>query len=236
MCSTPARWILAKGVSSGRTSGMSSCWGSNPATLGTPAGRVEVAGGPAPGQGLETHPRIGVDHVGMADGVEQRDVVVAVGVGVAGGQVDAVVAGPGAHGPVLAVAPHELPVDGAVVHAVALAVAGGHQRVEAQAVGQRLDQVVGGGRGQHHGAAGPAVLAHEHLGVGLHQVPPGCRPPARRPPAPVALDQLAAKRGRLAGEHHRRAVLTEDVEHPEDEVLARAGCDPTPARRSAGRR
>ncbi len=55
---------------------------------------VPVLDRPPPGQGHRRQPGIGVERVGMADGVEQGEVEDAVGVGVRGGEVDARLARP----------------------------------------------------------------------------------------------------------------------------------------------
>ena len=104
---------------------------------------VEVEDRPAPGGRQQHHPRVGVDDDRGADRGEQRGVVEAVGVGVARGEVDAVLGGPRAHRLELAGGPHERPDERAVVGAVGVdAVAGGDDVVEAEAVGERLDEVV----------------------------------------------------------------------------------------------
>ena len=102
--------------------------------LGDAGGHVEVqrtATGAA--EANELQPRVGVDRDRMPDGRQQRGVVDAVGVGLALRQVDAVLVGPRAHRGELAVRPHELADDRAVVGAVVgHAVAGGDDVVETE--------------------------------------------------------------------------------------------------------
>ncbi len=130
------------------------------------------------------------------------------------------IVGPLAHGAVLAVAPHELAVDGAVIVAVTLAVARGDHLVEAEVVGQGLDQVVGRRRGQHELTPGAAVLVEQAGDVGLHERFEGARRPARPACWAFVARPVGGEGGGLAGEHHRRKVLAEHVEGPEDQVLA----------------
>ena len=125
----------AYGMSSGRASGRSARCGSTLThrQLRHTGRHVEVHDRPPPHERGDEHPRIGVHHHRVPHRGQHRDVVVAVGVGPALPEVDGVLHRPLGDGPQLARAPHELAVEGAVVHAVLHAVAGGDDVVEARA-------------------------------------------------------------------------------------------------------
>ena len=122
----------------------------------------------------------------------------------------------------LAGAPHERPVERAVVGAVGVdAVAGGDHVVEAEQVGQRLDQVVRRGRGQHDRPAGGAVLVEQRRGQRLHHRDAAGRAAVAAPPAPRRCDLPLASVDGLAGQRHRRQRLADRVEQAVQQCLAR---------------
>ena len=152
---------------------------------------------------------IGVDHDGMSDRRQQRRVVHAVGVGVALGEIDAVLVGPVANRFELAGRPDERPGERAVVGvAVALdAVPGRHDVVEPQPIGERLDEVVRRRRRQHDRTTGLAMRLEHRLGERLHQshqligdAVGGCRarPHGDRPLAKVTAWRASAIDGNVS--------------------------------------
>ncbi len=182
---------------------------------------VEVERRPATGRRDEAKPRVGVHRDRMADGGQERRVVDAVGVEVAAREVDAVLVGPLAHRSELAVGPHEVADDRAVVRAVVCdAVTGRDHVVEAEQVGERLHEVVGRRRREHEQAALSPMLVDDRPGPRLHPVEQQLRGRLRGlvherlPPTPRDV------RG-LAGQRHAREGLADPVEQPEEQPLAR---------------
>ena len=92
---------------------------------------------------------VGVDGDRVADGVEERAVVVAVAVGVRGAQVDACLGGPAADGLELAPSPDERSIHCARVGAVLRRPPRGDDGVEPQPLGERRDERLWT-RGRHH--------------------------------------------------------------------------------------
>ena len=180
------------------------------------AARRGASDRPAPGGGHAARIRgSGLTTNGWPTADEQRRVVDAVGVGVALGEVDAVLVGPLAHRGELAGAPHERAVERAVVGAVGVdAVAGGDDVVEAEQVGERLDQVVGRRGGQHDRATGGAVLVEQAPRRTAGPAPTSSAAAAARPPAPPPATGPWPAATRLAGERHRRQRLADRVEQP----------------------
>ena len=133
-----------------------------PHDAGDARGAVPVLHRPAPGRGDQGQRGIGVHGVRRADAGEQRHVEDAVAAGVAVGQVDPVLVGPGAHGAQLAGAPDEALVEAAGVAAVLDLVRGRDEIVEAQGLGERGDHV-GRRRGREH----QAVTLGAELGQAL---------------------------------------------------------------------
>ena len=186
--------------------------------LGHAGGHVEVDDRPAPDRRHAQHAGVGVHHGGVADDAQQRGVVPAVGVGIARQQVDVVVEHPLRDGPGLAPSPHELPVDRAVVAAVLGAVAGGDDVVEAQAVGERSDQIRRGRGGHDQQAPRGPVLVDELTCVREHGV--GQR--FSRPPGGLSdcVDGPASRHPRsLPADQHGRVGLADQVEHLEHDRL-----------------
>ncbi len=179
---------------------------------------------PASQRGDADHPGIGVDRPRVSHDREQRNVVVAVGVGVAGVEIDPGPVRPLGDRPRLAATPDELTVDGAVVVPGSAAVAGGDHLVEAERLGEGTHQVLGGRRREHEDPALLAVLLDHLLGVGQHRLGATARRHALRladqvdRPAPCSTCALAC-------DEHRRPRLADQVEHAERERLERAGGD-----------
>ena len=108
----------------------------------------------------------------------------------------------------------------AVVGAVGVdAVPGGDDVVEAEPVGERLDEVVRRRRRQHDRPPGGPVLLEERPGERLdhRRQPVGGGLAGRLHRSPRA---ALGEGGPLAGEHHRRQRLADEVEQPVDEALA----------------
>ena len=215
--------MSAYGTIDGRENASASFCSSIPTsgTFFTPGDDVQVDRRPASGRRHDDHPGIGVDDDRVTDGRQQRGVVDAVRVGVAGGEVDAVLVGPLAHGRQLAGRPDERPGEIAAVGVVVRldAVPRRHDAVEAEPVGERLDEVVRRGRGQHDRASLVAVHREHRLGERLHHVDESVGDavggfPDRRPGP--ALGEIH----RLAGERHRRQRLAHRVEQLVEHLLA----------------
>ena len=155
----------------------------------------------------------GLTTTGFADRRHQRGVVHAVGVEPAVGQVDALLCGPRADRFELARRPHERPGERAVVGVavVAHAVAGGDHGIEPEPVGERLDEVVRRGGGQHQRPPRLTMHGEQLGGEGLHHrhEPVGDavgRSEHRRPRAALR------EPDRLARQRHRRQGLADGVE------------------------
>ena len=119
---------------------------------------VEVERRPPAGGGHEHHAGIRVHDHRMTDGGQHRSVVHAVGVRIALGEIHTVAISPLGDRCQLSRRPHERPVERAVVGPVGRdAVAGRHDVVEPQTVGERLDQVVWAGGGEHDRPTGGAM-------------------------------------------------------------------------------
>ena len=130
--------------------------------------------------------------------------------------------GPRADGLELARRPDERTVERAVVR-VAVGgdpVAGGDHVVEAEPVGERLDEVVRGRGGEHERAALGAVLLEHAVGERLHHrhqpVGDAVGGGQHRRPRPAL-----GERHRLPRQRHRRQRLADRVEQREQEALAR---------------
>ena len=151
------------------------------------------------------------------------DVVHAVGVGIALGEVDPVALRPLPHGVELAGRPHEVAGDRAVVGAVGVdAVARGDHIVETEQIGERTDEVVRGGGGEHERPPRQPMLGEELGGVRLDE-----RDEAVGDGFGGELDGglglALGQGGALAGDGHRRQRLPHHVEQAVHEVLARYG-------------
>jgi hypothetical protein len=188
--------------------------------LGHSRGQVEVPYGPPAEERGDAEARVRVDGVRMADGREEREVEDAVGVGPALTQVDAAVLGPLTHGGELPGAPYEPAVELAGVLPVRLGVPGGDDVVEVEAFGERLDQVVGGRRRQHHRAAGAAVFVHQWRGERRHGIDERVRRGLGRLLYRLA-HPAAGEVGGAAGEEHARQRLPDDVVEPVEEAHPR---------------
>ena len=184
-----------------------------------PRRHVEVQRRPPPGGGDEHHPGVGIDHDRMADGGQHRRVVGTVGVGVARGEIDIVLVGPRGDRRQLPGRPHERPGQRAVVEPVRVhRVPGGHDVVEPEAVGERLDEVVGRGGGEHDRPSGGAMRGERRLGERLdHADEPVGNGGGRL--LDGSLGTALGERHRLAGERHRRQRLADRVEHAEQDSL-----------------
>ena len=101
---------------------------------------------PAQRHGYRDQSQIGVDRVGMAHRVKERQVEDAVGVGIRGAQLAAVIGGPLTGCRALAHTPDEAAVEPARVPPVGLLVAGGDHPVETEGVGEGSHQVGGRSR------------------------------------------------------------------------------------------
>ena len=125
---------------------------------GDALGPIPVLHGPTPGRGHHGQRGIGIDGVRRAHAGEQRHIEDAVTAGVAIGQVDPVLVGPGAHGAQLAGAPDESLVEPARVTAVLGLVGGRDEIVEAEGLGEGGDHVGRGRRREHQPVArGPEI-------------------------------------------------------------------------------
>ena len=189
---------------------------------------VEVHDRPAPGDGVDGEPRVGVHGGRAADGRQQRQVVDRVGVGEALGEVDVLAGRPLLDRRELAARPDEVARDRAVEPAVLVdRVARGDDVVEAQLVGERLDEVVRRRRREHDRPAGRVVLLdereRERVDDGRDRLGGGQR-------RGVEGGTVAAlgEQGRLAGQEDRGEGLADQVEHPVEQALAGqlAGDDP----------
>ena len=181
---------------------------------------VEVAHRPAPQRRHHHHARVGVDDHRIADRRQQGRVEHAVGVGVALAKIDTGLLGPVADRGELALGPHERPDDRAVERPVGVdPIARGDDIVEAEPVGERLDEVVRRRRGDDHLATRLAVLVDER---------PGERLDHRRQGSGGGVAGLAhrvawpppGERGGLPGERHRRQRLADRVEDRIEQLLA----------------
>ena len=157
----------------------------------------------------------------MADGGQHRRVVGAVGIGVARGEVDAVLVRPRGDRGELPGRPHERSGERAVVEPVVVdRVPRGHDVVEPETVGERLDEVVRRGRGEHDRPAGGAMCGKRRLGERLdHADEPLGNGVGRL--LHGGLGTALGERDRLAGERHRRQRLADRVEHTEQHSFAR---------------
>ena len=195
-------------------------YGSSPTTLGTPGGRSQCSTGPAAGRGHHGQRGIGVDGVGRADTGEQRHVEDAVAAGVAVGQVDPVLLGPGAHGAQLAGPPDEALVEAARVAAVLGLVGGRDQIVEADGLGERGDHVGRRRRREHQpvalGPEGGQALRGER-GDDLAQR--GHGPPAGR--LDLLLVPALGHPGGRPHQAHGDEVLAQAVVDGVEELVAR---------------
>ena len=120
-----------------------------PGDLEHALGQVEVAQWPSLQSGQRDESNVGVDGDGVADGIEERGVVVAVAVGVRGAQVDACLGGPVADGLELAPSPDERSVHLTGVRAVLGRPPRGDHGVEPEPLGERRDERFRA-RGRHH--------------------------------------------------------------------------------------
>ncbi len=185
------------------------------------AGRdVEVHDRPAAGHGVDGEPGVGVDRGRAADGRQQRQVVDRVGVGEALGEVDVLARGPLPHRGELAPRPDEVAGDRAVEAASLVdRVARGDDVVEAQPVGERLDEVVRGRGREHHRPPGRVVLLDERQ---RERVDDGGDRLGGRLGRGVEGRPVAAlgHQRRLAGQEDRGQRLADQVEHPVEQALA----------------
>ena len=121
----------------------------------------------------------------------------------------------------LARRPHEGPGQRAVVQPVLVdRVSRRDDVVEPEAVGERLDQVVRRGGGEHDRPPGSTMRGEGRLGERLHHA----HEPFGNRVGRLLDGSLGAALGegdRLAGERHRRQGLADRVEHPEQQSLAR---------------
>ena len=193
---------------------------------------VEVHDRPAPDRGDAEQARIGVDRVRVADHRQQRDVVVAVGVGEACAtgrrRCGRPVARPRAPCPCpRRTSPSIVPS----YVAVGTAVAGGDHVVDAEPFGQRRDQVDRGGRGHDHRSGRRRGARRSAAGVRQHVLGAAAPRRSRRPRAPGRAPNPVRHPGALAGEEHRRPGLADEVEDLEDQPTrsrsARSGSSPT---------
>ncbi len=155
-----------------------------------------------------------------ADGEEERQVVDAVGVGEGVGQVDVVAPGPGGDRRPLPGGPHELALQLAGEGATLLAVAGGHDVVEAQPLGQGAHEVVGRGGGEHDGPALGAVVPDEGEGVGGDVEGQRVGRLTTQGPQLLGVPSLGDQR-RPPRQHHGRERLSHHVEEGVHGPLAR---------------
>ncbi len=191
-----------------------------PRNFGDTVRHVEVQRRPPSGGGHETQPWVGVDHDGVTDRRKQGRVVHAVRVEVAVREVDPAFVRPSTDGGELAVRPHEVADDRAVVRAVVGdAVPRRDHVVEPEEVGERLHEVVRRRRREHQETSFTPVLVDDRPCPRLHPVQEQLRGLLRG----LVDDRLAPaardSRG-LPGEGHARQGLPDPVEQAVEQVLA----------------